>query len=79
MNNFKTDLKNIPIEVFKKFEAILSEEYDMYDIQITGIDIANNRELTAEELTEEDCAKQGKKLKCKKRLDGSIKCWCVKR
>jgi hypothetical protein len=78
MNSLKTNLKNIPIELFEKIEILLSE-YGMEDIEVTGIDVTTNREPTEIELTEEDCSRQGKRLKCKKRKDGTIKCWCVRR
>ncbi|MDD7885734.1 hypothetical protein [Flavivirga sp. 57AJ16] len=73
MNNFKTQLRSLPTDLFKEVEKLL-KEHGMNDIEVTGIDISSTRELT-----EEDCAAEGKKLKCKKRADGSIKCWCVKR
>ncbi len=79
MNSFKEDLKNLPNDVFNKIKQILAEEYQMHDIEITGIDITTDREPTARELTEEDCAREGKKLKCKKKPDGTVKCWCVRR
>lgn len=72
MKNFKTNLKNVPNELFNQIETLLSE-HGMDDVKVTGIDIIPTRELTAE-----DCARQGKKLKCKKSASGSIKCWCVK-
>ncbi|MDO5980598.1 hypothetical protein [Flavivirga spongiicola] len=73
MNNFKTKLRSLPTELFKEVEKLLIE-HGMNDIEVTGIDISSTQELA-----EEDCAAEGKKLKCKKRADGTIKCWCVKR
>lgn len=76
MKNFKTNLKEVPIELFDKIEALLND-YGMTEIKVTGIDVISNKNV--EGPTEEECAEQGKKQKCKKKANGSVKCWCVKK
>lgn len=78
MSSLKTDLKNVPIELFQKIETLLSE-YGLDNAKVTGIDVTSNSELATANVTEEDCAEEGKKLKCKYRPDGTLKCWCVNR
>ena len=79
MSNLKSNLREIPIELFDKIETIL-KEYGMENIEVTGIDVTSKMtEQLVEGPTEEECAKEGKKQKCKKKANGTVKCWCVKR
>lgn len=78
MSNLKSKLKEVPIELFDKIENLLNE-YGMEDIKVTGIDVTSSNVRVAEGPTEEECAEQGKKQKCKKKANGTVKCWCVKR
>ena len=80
MNDFKSNLKNIPLDIFEKIEALLSE-HGLDDVEVTGIDITPLNEVSTQDEgpTKDDCAKKGKKQKCKKKKDGTLKCWCVKK
>lgn len=75
MKNFKEELKNIPPEFFQEIEELLSKKYNMKGVKVTDLNLIP----LDENPTEEDCARQGKRLKCKKRANGTIKCWCVRR
>jgi len=76
MKNFKEDLKNIPPELFEKIEAMLANEYGMHNVKVTDLNLIPQDQ--GNNPTEQDCARQGKRLKCKKRANGTIKCWCVR-
>ncbi|TGV03385.1 hypothetical protein [Flavivirga rizhaonensis] len=78
MSNLKANLKNVPTELFEKIETLLSE-YGLDNAKVTGVDITSNSDVSIANVTEEDCAEEGKKLKCKYKPNGTLKCWCVNR